>query len=85
MAEVIAYRGIPGKNNFDLAQKLLTEHDIPSRWEMEGFSFQSMPPISVNNLWVEEEHYEEASKLIEELAKDGWLVFQQRGRPGGGS
>jgi len=78
MTEVLAYQGIPGKNNLDLAQKLLAENNIPSRGDMKGFSFQSFPPISVNNLWVEEEHLERATKLIKELAKDGWLISRQR-------
>lgn len=40
-------------------------------------SFTNFPPISVNNLWVAEEHLEQASKLIEELSANGWEVFRQ--------
>lgn len=78
MAEVLVYHGIPGRNNLDLAQRLLSENGIPSRGQLTGYSFATIPPISVNTVWVEEEHLEEASKLIEELGKDGWQVSVQR-------
>lgn len=85
MAEVVAYQGVPGRTNLDLVQKLLTDRGISSRGQMAGMSFESFPPISFNNVWVEEEHLEEASKLIEELAKDGWSIYQQKGGdPDGG-
>lgn len=84
MAEVLAYQGIPGRNNLDLAQKHLAANGIPSRGQTAGMSFASIPPISVNNLWVEEEYLEQASKLIEELASDGWLVFRQTDDQEGG-
>lgn len=77
MTEVIAYEGIPGRTNLELAQKTLSDQDIPSRGQMTGFSFASIPPISVNNLLVEEEHLQQAKKLIEALASDGWLISRQ--------
>lgn len=78
MVEVLVYQGIPGRNNLELARKHLAEHGIASRGKMAGMSFESMPPISVNNLWVEEDNFEQALKLIEELAADGWLISRQR-------
>lgn len=77
MSEVIAYEGIPGKNNLDLTIRHLAENNIPSRGQKTGMSFTNFPPISVNNLWVAEEHLEQASKLIEELSANGWEVFRQ--------
>ena len=77
MSEVTAYEGIPGKNNLDLAIKHLAEHDIPSRGQMTGMSFANFPPISVNNLYVEEEYLKRASKLLEELSANGWEVHRQ--------
>ena len=78
MSEVIAYEGIPGKNNLDLAIKHLAEHDILSRGQMTGMSFANFPPISVNNLYVEEECLERASELQAEWSAAGWEVHSQK-------
>ncbi len=78
MAEAIAWRDIPGKTNVDLAQNHLAEHNIPSRGQLMGFSFVSIPPISIHNLWVDEEDLEQAVKLMEELTADGWTVWSMK-------
>lgn len=77
MSEVIAYKGIPGATNLELAIRRLAEHEIPSRGHMTGMSFANFPPISANDLYVEEEHLEQATKLLEELSANGWEVHRQ--------
>ena len=78
MTEVIAWRDIPGKNNLDLAQNHLAEHNIPSTGRMTGMSFGNFPPISMNDLLVVEEDLEQAVKLMEELTADGWTVWSMK-------
>ena len=74
MAQVIAWRNIPGTNNLDWTLKHLADQGIAARGQRLGFSFAIGQPISVNCLWVAEEDLELAVRLIKELTSAGWTV-----------